>query len=176
MGLKSHAMTFLAQRVINGYHSEALTAIIPGQTLQELWDSLGLAEAALTVISGFVVLAGLLGMMTAVLTSLYERRREIAVLRSVGARPVHIFLLLMGEVLLLAVGGEIAGVLLLDLALAAGAPILEDRFGLLLAPRALTGMDLMLLGLVLMGALLMGLVPAWRAYRNTLADGLTARL
>ena len=176
VGLKSPAMTFVAQRAINGFHQEALTALIPGQTLQELWDSLGMAEAALTLIAGFVVLAGLLGMMTSVLTTLYARRREIAILRAVGARPAHIFLLLMGEVLLLAIGGEIVGIVTLDILLAAGAPLLEERFGLFTTAKVLTPLDVKLLVLVLIGAVLVGLIPAWRAYRNTLADGLAPRL
>jgi putative ABC transport system permease protein len=174
VGLKSPSMTFVAQRVINGYRGEALTAIIPGATLEELWESLGVAEQALTVISGFVVFAGLLGMMTAILTSLNERRREMAVLRSVGARAAHVFLLLMGEVFILAIGGIVLGVAALDLGLLAGGPLLESRFGIFIAPEVLTATDVKILALVLIAALLMGVVPAWRAYRNTLADGLAA--
>ena len=94
------------QRDVNGYLEEPLLAVIPGAALQALWDSLGTMEAALIAISALVVASGLSGMMTASLAGLNERRREIAVLRSVGARPHDIFLLLVIEsVSLAALGG-----------------------------------------------------------------------
>lgn len=65
--------------------------IVPGVTLQELWQVLGTAESALLAISVMVVLTSLLCLVAMTLAGLNERRREIAILRSVGARPSHIF-------------------------------------------------------------------------------------
>ena len=90
IGLKSKIATFKVQRYINDYAEEPLTAILPGVALSELWGIIGIAENALLIVSGFVVVVGLFGMLTALLTSLNERRREMAILRSVGARPGHI--------------------------------------------------------------------------------------
>ncbi|MCZ7080169.1 FtsX-like permease family protein, partial [Salmonella enterica] len=87
--------TFALQRQINEFRGEPMLAILPGVALQELWSMMGTAEKALFVISLFVVLTGLIGMLTAILTSLNERRREMAILRSVGARPWHIASLLI---------------------------------------------------------------------------------
>ncbi len=87
VGLKSRLAAFRLQRAINEYRREPLLAALPGVALQELWDLMGTAEAALGVISLFVVAAGLLGMLTMLLSGLNERRREIAILRTVGARP-----------------------------------------------------------------------------------------
>ena len=95
VGLKSKIDIFALQRAVNEYREEPLMAILPGVTLQELWQMIRAADQALTVISAFVVLSGLLGMLTAILTTLNERRREMAVLRSVGAKPYHIFALLV---------------------------------------------------------------------------------
>ena len=97
LGLNSRISTFKVQHYINNYRQEPLLAILPGVALQELWDMMGVAEKALLAISGFVVLVGLTGMVTVILTSLNERRREMAILRSVGARPAHILALIMGE-------------------------------------------------------------------------------
>ena len=95
VGLKSKMATFKLQRSINNYRGEALQAILPGVALQELWAMISIAEQMLLVISSFVVATGLFGMLTVLLTSLNERRREMAILRAVGARPWHIFLLLV---------------------------------------------------------------------------------
>jgi len=176
VGLKSRAASFRLQRAINEYPAEPLSAIIPGVALQQLWDLVGVVEIALLAISGFVVLGGLLGMLTAILTSLNERRREMAILRSVGARPWHIFGLLVSEAGLLATAGVAVGFAALYLLLAGAAPWIEERFGIFVALRPPGAWDLTIAGVVIAAALVMGTIPAWRAYRNALSDGLTIRV
>ena len=176
VGMENRVMTFGLQRAINEYRQEPLLAIMPGVALTQLWNLVGIADTALMVIAAFVVLAGLLGMLTAILTSLNERRREMAILRSVGARPRHVFTLLIAEAGLLAAAGVAAGVALCYGLMYASKPLLERRFGLFLEPGGLTGYDIGLLAAIVAAALLMGALPAWRAYRNTLSDGLTPRV
>ena len=176
VGMRSRVMTFTMQRAINDYRQEPLLAILPGVALSQLWELVGIADTALMVIAAFVVLAGLLGMLTAILTSLNERRREMAVLRAVGARPRHIFALLVAEAGLLASVGVAAGVCLTYLLLLAGRPLLERRFGIFVGVSGLSALDLEILGTVVLAALLMGVLPALRAYRNTLSDGLQIRV
>jgi putative ABC transport system permease protein len=176
VGMRSKVMTFTMQRAINEYRQEPLLAILPGVALSQLWSLVGIADTALMIVAAFVVLAGLLGMLTAILTSLNERRREMAILRSVGARPRHVFTLMVAEAGLLASLGVAVGVGLTYLALAATRPLLERRFGIFVQIGGLSGYDLAILGAIVLAALLMGFVPAWRAYRNTLSDGLTIRV
>ena len=176
VGMESKVMTFTMQRAINDYRQEALMAIIPGVALSQLWNLVGIADTALMIVAAFVVLAGLLGMLTAILTSLNERRREMAILRSLGARPKHIFTLLITEAGMLASAGVAAGVALTYGLLFAAQPVLERRFGIFLQPGGLTGYDALILGAIIVAALLMGAYPAWRAYLHTLSDGLTIRV
>jgi putative ABC transport system permease protein len=122
-----------------------------------------------------VVFAGLLGMLTAILVSLNERRREMAILRSAGARPRHVFSLLVCEAGLLATAGVLAGIALTYLLLALGRNLLA-RHGIFVPLSGLSGTEIAILTGIVAAALLMGLLPAWRAYRNTLADGLTIRI
>lgn len=175
VGVETKIAIFGLQRFINEYPEEPLLAILPGVALQELWDIMSVAEKALFVISVCVVITGLIGMMTAILTSLNERRREMAILRSVGARPRHILLLLVGEAALLALTGVLLGVALLYAILWIAQPEIESRFGLFIPISGLTWYETMLLLCVLGAALLMGFVPAVRAYLNSLADGLSVR-
>jgi putative ABC transport system permease protein len=174
--MRSKVMTFTMQRAINEFRQEPLLAILPGVALSQLWNLVGIADTALMIVAAFVVLAGLLGMLTAILTSLNERRREMAILRSVGARPRHIFTLLVAEAGLLAATGVAVGTGLTYVLLAAARPLLESRFGIFLEVGGLTRYDLAILGSVVLAGLLMGVLPAWRAYRNTLSDGLTIRV
>ena len=176
VGLKSKTAIFRMQREINEFAAEPLLAILPGLTLQQLWDLMGLAENALLVVSGLVVLVGLTVMLAALLTGLNERRREMAILRAVGARPGQIFALVLGESLALALAGAALGVLLLQGALLLAGPILEARLGLAIAGWPPSSHELMLLAAVLGCGLLAGLFPAWRAYRYSVADGMTIRI
>jgi putative ABC transport system permease protein len=176
LGMESKATVFMMQRALNEFRQEPLLAIIPGVALQQLWELVGVADTALMIIAAFVVLAGLLGMLTAILTSLNERRREMAILRSVGARPGHVFGLMVLESGLLALLGVLLGLVLTYGALAGLAPLLEHRFGVFVELSAPSAYDIGLLGLVVGAGLLIGAVPAWRAYRNSLADGLTIRV
>jgi putative ABC transport system permease protein len=176
LGLNSKIATFSLQREINEFRGEPLLAILPGVALQELWSLMGTAEQALFVVSLFVVLTGLIGMLTAILTSLNERRREMAILRSVGARPWHIASLLVLEAFALALAGVAFGLALLYLGIAGAQGYVQANYGLYLALSAPSSYEWTLLGGILLAALLMGSVPAWRAYRQSLADGLSIRL
>ncbi|MGH8355763.1 MAG: ABC transporter permease, partial [Pseudomonas sp.] len=176
LGLNSKIATFSVQREINEFRGEPLLAILPGVALQELWSLMGTAEQALFVVSLFVVLTGLIGMLTAILTSLNERRREMAILRSVGARPWHVAGLLVLEAFALALAGALLGLALLYLGIALAQGQVQANYGLYLPLALPSRYEWTLLGAILGAALLMGSVPAWRAYRQSLADGLSIRL
>lgn len=175
-GLKTKVATFQVQRMVNEYPAEPLSAVLPGVALTQLWQLLGVAENALLIVSAFVVVVGLFGMLTALLTGLEERRREMAILRSVGARPAHIFGLVIGEAVLLTLLGIAVGLLLLTLLMLLAQPLIADRFGLLIALSWPTFHEWRLLAMVLGAGLLAGAVPAYRAFRLSLADGLSIRV
>jgi putative ABC transport system permease protein len=175
VGLKSRLATFKMQRAINNYREEPLSAIIPGAALQELWGLVGTAETALSVVSAMVVATALLGMVTMILTTLNERRREMAILRSVGARPATILGLLATEAGVLTLLGVIVGVVLLYAALLLLRPYVDRTYGLQLAIDPPTQREWLTLGTIVVAGFLAGLLPAMRAYRLSLADGMTVR-
>jgi putative ABC transport system permease protein len=176
VGLDSRTAVFHVQRFINDYRREPLLAVLPGIVLQELWDAIGVAEQALLGVSGLVALVGLSGMVTALLTGLNERRREMAVLRSVGARPRHVLVLIVGEATALAAAGLALGVVLLYVGLFVARPFIQAHLGLSI-PIGLPGpYEWLLLGAVLLASVLAGLWPAIRAYRYSLIDGMAVHV
>lgn len=175
VGLKSRLALFTFQRQVNQYPDEPLLAIMPGVALSELWALMRVAEQALLAVSGFVVVVGLLGMLTALLTGLNERRREMAILRSVGTRAWQIFALVMGETMLLVGAGIALGMGLLYVALVIGRPLLRQAYSLNLEVRWPSLPEWQLLALTLCAGVLIAAVPAWRAYRMSLSDGLSQR-
>lgn len=175
VGLKNRADVFRVQRQINGYRGEPLLAVLPGVALDELWQTLAMVEGTLFVLSALVVVVGLAGLLATMLAGLNERRRELAILRSLGAGPRDIFLMLTFEGLLVTTIGVLAGVALLAVALPAFAPLAEAHFGVHLSWRMLSGNEFALLASILATGLLANLIPGWRAWRMSLADGLTPR-
>ena len=151
-------------------------AIIPAVALNDLWLNLGFAEKALRLISLFVVLVGLITMLIAVHNSLNERRREMAILRSLGATPVVIFMALMGEALLITFAGILTGVAQMALVLMVAGPLLGEVYGLSLQFQWLEVYEIYYLLIIMGTGLLLGLIPSVRAYAHTLNDGLTIRL
>jgi len=176
LGLKSKIQTFALQRQINDYTQEPLSAILPGVALHELWGMMSVAEQALMTVSGFVVVAGLLGMLSSLLTSLQERRREMAILRAMGARPRHIFSLLVLEASTLTLIGLVIGTASLYVLLAAIGPIIQQNYGINLELNPLSVYEWGLLVAVQLAGSIIGLIPAFRAYRQSLSDGMTIRV
>lgn len=176
VGLKSRSAALGMQRVVNEYAGEPLTAVLPGVALQEVWEITGAVEKTLFAVSALVVAVGLAGMLVALLTSLSERRREMAVLRSIGARPSQIFALILGEAACLTLLGIVLGVAALYAGLIAGRPWLESRLGLFIVVGWPSAYEAALMALVALAGVLIGLVPAWRIYRYSLADGMSIRI
>lgn len=176
VGLTSRRAVFQVQRQINTDRDEALMAIMPGLTLQQLWDLMRVGENALLAVSALVMLVALTVMLTALLTGLNERRREMALLRALGARPWQIFALIIGESLLLSILGALLGVVLLQ-GLALGASgWLSGQLGLTVTLWPPTLHEMKILAILFAGGILVGLWPAWRAYRNALTDGMAIRM
>ncbi|CUH48844.1 MULTISPECIES: ABC transporter permease [Ruegeria] len=175
IGVESPLQIFALQRAINEYPEEPLLAVLPGVALQELWGIVGVAETALLGVSAMVVVTALIGMMATIFSSLNERRREMAIFRAMGARPATIMGLLVLEAVLTAAVGALLGVLFLYLGLTVAQPMIDSAFGLWLPIEAPSIRELwVLLGVVAAGAIV-SMVPAFRAYRLSLADGMMVK-
>ncbi|WP_305074326.1 ABC transporter permease [Propionivibrio sp.] len=175
VGLKQRSDAFRMQRFVNAFRDEALMAVLPGVALDELWDTLDIFERALRGISVLVVLVSLAGLVATLLAGLNERRRELAILRSLGASPLDLFLLLACEGLLITAAGAAAGLLLVTDAAWWLHDALRSAFGVELSTLLPSPDEAWLLAAILSTGLLASAIPAFRAWRMALADGLTPR-
>ena len=164
------------QREINDFEDEPMMAVLPGVALNEMWQGLGYAETGLRLVTIFVVLVGLLGMVVSLYTSLNERRREMAILRAVGAGPKRIVSLLVLESLCLASAGAVLGLGLVYALLSVAQPLVEAQVGLFIPISPPGPVEWLFLGAVVTAGFLMGFVPALKAYRTALHDGLAVRV
>lgn len=176
VGLTDRTAVLGLQRRLAELRTDAVSAVIPAVALTELWSITGTAERAMQAMAWAVALAGMTGMVVMLSATLEARRREFAILRSVGATPARIFALIVTEAALLVAAGLAGGLLLLALAVRLAAPILASRFGLALEAGPADGREVVLLVVIFAAGLAASFVPALRVYRMTLADGLSVRL
>ncbi|OAK65808.1 peptide ABC transporter permease [Variovorax paradoxus] len=176
VGLKNRAAVFGVQRWISTYTGEPLMAILPGVALDELWSVIGIGENALLLMSALVALVSLAGLVSVVMAGLNERRRELAVLRAVGAGLRHVLALLALEGAMVTVLGVAFGVVMAVLGIALLSPWLQAQFGLTLSLSEPTLNEWLLMASLLVAGWLASLLPGIRAYRLSLADGLSPRI
>lgn len=173
---KSRIETLRLQREINTYQEEALVSIIPGVALAELWRNLSYVEQTLKLVSVLVILVGFFGMLISILTSLNERRREMAILRSLGLSARQLLTLFLLESSLLSLGGVLLGAFMSSLFIWILGPWLASEFGVFILNRGLSSIEWFYLAGTWFAGLIIGLLPAFRAYRLSLKDGLSQRL
>ena len=176
LGLKNRAAVFSVQREVASFRDEPLLAILPGVALDELWDVVALGERGLQAMSALVAVVSLGGLMAVILAGLNERRRELAILRAVGAGPRQMLWLLALEGGLVTLVGVAIGVLGCWAAVAGLSGWIQGQFGLALQAAPPGAPEWRLIGALVAGGWLASLVPGWRAYRLSLADGLSPRL
>jgi putative ABC transport system permease protein len=100
----------------------------------------------------------------------------MAILRSVGARPLHVFSLIVGESAMLTMAGVAGGVGLLYGLLFVGQPLILSGFGIYIAIGGFSSYEVILMGIVCLAGFLIGMIPGYRIYRYSLADGMTVRI
>lgn len=174
--LKSRLDILRTQRWVNEYKDEPLLAVIPGVVLSDLWNSLSTIDKVLKALSFLVMLVGLISMLIAIMTSLNERRREMAILRALGASLKNISGLIVFETLLLSASAVLiacAVKVILELILG---PWLQTNYGLYLREPLFSTVEVSYIALMLVSSLLVSLIPAVRAMRSVLKDGLTSRV
>ncbi len=176
LGLKNRAAVFSVQREVANFRDEPLLAILPGVALDELWDVVALGERGLQAMSALVAVVSLGGLMAVILAGLNERRRELAILRAVGAGPRQMLWLLALEGGLVTLVGVALGVLGCWAAVAGLSGWIQGQFGISLQAAPPGAPEWRLIGALVAGGWLASLVPGWRAYRLSLADGLSPRL
>ena len=176
LGVKSKLSIFSLQRWINNYPEEAMTAILPGAALQELWRVVGVVENLLLGISVVVIFTTLIGMTAIMFSSLSERRREMAIWRAMGASPFTIVGLLMLEAIFISLLSIILSLVLLFISLNVLQPWIDYNYGILVNVEMLSINDVYVFALFIFASMLISLLPALRAYWFSINDGMTIKL
>jgi putative ABC transport system permease protein len=175
VGLKSRAAVFSMQRSVTQFGAEPLMAVLPGVVLDELWNTLAIGEKVIEAMVLLVAAVSVLSLIAVISTGLEQRRRELAVLRSLGAGPRRVLALLVIEGTLVTSAAAAAGALASALAVAALGGTLAAHWGIALQLGMPEASQWLILAATVAAGALASVLPAWRAYRLSITDGLQPR-
>lgn len=175
VGVKSRLQLFQLQRAINEYPEEALSGVLPGVALGQLWSLLATADRAFHLLAWIILGVAVVSMMTMTVTSLESRHREMSILRAVGASPAYLGGLLLAEAAWIGIAASTLAITLVGIASVWARPWLENTLGISPELHWITGSDWLTLGGVTLAGILSALIPAFLLYRSTLQHGLTER-
>ena len=170
--IKSPIKIFKIQREINDYEKESLQAVIPGIALSKLWEIVSITENIMLSITTMVIVSSLIGLIAILYSTLSNRRKEMALLRIVGASPKNIFSLLLMEALIISICSIVASILLTQLLSIIVFPILDQKFGIYLEYKFISIKDFYFLMVVLFTSVVVSIFPALQAYKNSINDGI----
>ena len=152
--------------------SDTAMAAFPAAEIRKLFDIVGNIDRVLLAQAILIVVVAGIAIAVSIYNSMSERRREIAILRALGARRKSIFAIVMLESVAICLVGALAGIVTGHLVVAVGNPVLQRVSGFTVPAMKLQFVELLVLaGCVLLGAV-SGLGPAARAYRTDVAGNL----
>ena len=175
LSLNNRTQIFQFQRDIINYKEEAISSVMPGITLSRLWMLTGNVDKAFKIITFFIIIIALLGMIAMTIAGLSSRRREMAILRSVGASPTNIVSLLLVESIIISVVSCIVGYILMVVIFSLGKDYLQNNYGIFIDSFSIKNYDLQIVITIVFAALIATIVPAIQIYKNTLRDGLSVK-
>ncbi len=150
-----------------------LMAVVPANQINQLMGIIGNAEQVLKSVSYLVLIVALLGVMVAMYNTMGERKGDIAVMRSLGARRSSIFRFILYEAGLITLIGCLIGLAIALLAVSSLSPILADTAGVFISEVGVNTANLITLGLFIIFGVLAGIVPAFKAYKTDVASNLS---
>jgi putative ABC transport system permease protein len=153
-----------------GHKVQAVNPIMPMQRLMS--DILGNVRTVLLVMTGLIIIVSGVGIFVSIYNSMSDRKKEIAIMRALGAQRRTVFAIILAESILLCFGGGIFGILLGHGLVFGAAPIVQQQTGILISPFAFEPIELVLLPGLIALASVVGVVPGLAAYRTDVARAL----
>lgn len=161
---------FLTNKLNEGKIAQAVNPIPVMSRLMR--DLVGNVQLVLLVLTALIVIVAAIGIFVSIYNSMSDRRREIAIMRALGAHRGTVFGIILSESLLLCVGGGIAGLLLGHSLVLIAAPIVEARAGLILDPWKFEPLELVIFPVLMLLGAAVGVLPGLTAYRTDVAQSL----
>ena len=142
------------------------------QIIAQLFDKISWMDRVLALIAYLVALVATGSVLASIYNSMNERRREIAILRALGARRGTIFSAVVLESAAISAIGMAVAFVIYGVIVNVVAAVIRAQTGVVIDPLTLHPvLALAPAGMIVLGALA-GIVPAWKAYRTDVAENL----
>ena len=154
----------------NGYQAQAVNPVIIMQKLDK--QLIGWVKEVLLIMSILILIVSGVSIFVSIYNSMSDRRREISIMRALGAPRSSVFSIILAESVLLCLIGGLLGLLLGHALVFIAAPIITAKTGLLLNPWAFELTELIVFPFLFILAVIVGFLPALTAYRTDVAKNL----
>jgi putative ABC transport system permease protein len=170
--LRSPSAGFMLDMMINRQGNRMTFAYPIGSIMAELFQKIGWFDQVLTLVAYLVALVSAAGVLVAIYNSMSARRRDIAILRALGAHRLTLCGAIVIEAAVIGVIGMAVGFAVYAAIMSGVAAVIRAQTGVLLETFAYNPIMLWApLGMIALCAL-SGLVPAAKAYGTDVAENL----
>ena len=168
VGLKSKLTIFNFQKDIREYLEEPISAVIPSIALSELWSIVGVVDKGFKLLSWIVIVISLIAMITLIINSLENRKREMLIYRANGASPIDLSLMVVMEALFIGIVSIILALIFVSFISYFASSQLSIYFGISTNFNVLSFNEAIILSIILLAGVLSSLVPAIITYRKNI--------
>ena len=159
--------------LVNKDDESVAQAAIPGDEIDKfLTNIVGDVELVLLIMAVLIVVVAGIGIMVSIYNSMSDRRREIAIMRALGASRLTVMLVILMESILLSLGGGLLGLLLGHGLIALLSPVIVEHTRVAVGLLHFRPVELILIPGLIVLASLVGYLPAVAAYRTDVSASL----
>jgi putative ABC transport system permease protein len=147
-------------------YKEQIMAVIPAMQIMSLMSIVGNAEVVLRYVAWFVIVVALTGVLIAIYNTMEERKRDLAIMRALGASRRQVFGIIVLESVVICAAGSILGILFGHILVYFSIPYLANIAGIVINAFVFDIYQFYLvIAVVILGAIA-GIVPALKAYNT----------
>lgn len=168
VGLKSKLTIFNFQKDIREYLEEPISAVIPSLALSELWSIVSVVDKGFKLLSWIVIAISLIAMITLIINSLENRKREMIIYRANGASPLNLSLMVVIEAMFIGLLSIILALIFVSLISYFASAQLSVHFGISTNFSFLTADEAIILLIILLAGVISSIVPAVITYKKNL--------
>ncbi len=173
VGLKSKLTIFNFSKNIREYTEEAISAVIPGIALSELWSIVGLVDKGFQLLSWIIIAISLIAMVTLIIASLDNRKQEMTIYRANGASPKFLAAMVICESLVIGLVAIIGAIILVTAVTYFATSQLNLALGISPSFKWISLDEIKVFGIILLSGVLSSLIPAAMVFRKNLHQALS---
>ena len=171
LGLTSKLSLFKFIRAVRDYPEEAISAVIPGVALAELWSIVGIVDSVFQLLNWLIIGISIVGMVTMIITGLDSRTRELTILRALGLSPPKLAGLVLLETVIISLTAVLSAIVLVWFLTVAAADLLNQWAGVRIELTWLAIDELSTIMIIVLAGVCASLIPAGMVYRRSLHKG-----